>query len=139
MTADDGIIGQTFSKQEAIKRIWSPVLLSQSKSVNGRNIDSERLFALLLWLVWSIRSAGVCLHETTTMATPETCGVRVIIRFRPVSESEKREKVKDTDFALAFPDKSTVDVKGKAGGVFSFDRVFDPSMDQLTVFKYGTQ
>jgi hypothetical protein len=65
----------------------------------------------------------------------EACSVRVIIRFRPMSEREKKEKVADADFGLNFTGQGAVDVKGKTGGSFSFDRVFDPSTRQITVFE----
>jgi hypothetical protein len=67
--------------------------------------------------------------------------VRVLCRFRPINDRERAEaasgKFKDSTFKLAFPDKCSVNVGNKgAAHSFNFDRVFDPSANQVLFLSF---
>lgn len=69
----------------------------------------------------------------------QTCNVRVFVRFRPVNERERNEKVDPkTLYTLNFADDlKAVEVKGgpaNQSNSFQFDRVFDSNTEQHTVF-----
>ncbi len=54
------------------------------------------------------------------MSSASTCNVRVVCRFRPVNEREKREGGDANE--LSFPSAQSVRVRGLD---FAFDRVFE--------------
>eukprot|EP01102_Stenamoeba_stenopodia_P019656 TRINITY_DN7471_c0_g1_i1.p1 TRINITY_DN7471_c0_g1~~TRINITY_DN7471_c0_g1_i1.p1 ORF type:complete len:934 (-),score=240.86 TRINITY_DN7471_c0_g1_i1:200-3001(-) len=66
--------------------------------------------------------------------------VRVLCRFRPINEREKKEaasgKFADSTFKLAFPDVTAVAIGNKGQShSFNFDRVFDPNTTQIQVYE----
>ena len=67
-----------------------------------------------------------------------SCSVRVIARFRPVNEREKREAASQktkSDFKLAHCDDQSLEIKNKGHEhKFTFDRVFNPSTAQVITF-----
>eukprot|EP00698_Gefionella_okellyi_P005550 TRINITY_DN15058_c0_g1_i1.p1 TRINITY_DN15058_c0_g1~~TRINITY_DN15058_c0_g1_i1.p1 ORF type:complete len:1261 (-),score=433.54 TRINITY_DN15058_c0_g1_i1:71-3853(-) len=74
------------------------------------------------------------------MLSATSCSVRVIVRFRPINEREKTEKIDPKSaFTLTFsPDKTGIEVKGGPQGQtnsFNFDRVFDSNAAQPTIFE----
>ncbi|CAD5221658.1 unnamed protein product [Bursaphelenchus xylophilus] len=60
---------------------------------------------------------------------PSECCIQVFCRVRPLNESEKKN---GSAFVTRFPSKDSINVGGKT---YTFDRVFDPSCDQETVYK----
>lgn len=60
---------------------------------------------------------------------PSECCIQVFCRVRPLNESEKKN---GSAFIPRFPTSESIGVGGKT---FTFDRVFDPSCDQETVYK----
>lgn len=66
--------------------------------------------------------------------------VRVLCRFRPINDRERKEaasgKFADSTFKLLFPDKSSVTIGNKGQShSFNFDRVFDPSTTQIQAYE----
>jgi len=71
------------------------------------------------------------------------CNVRVIARFRPINEREKREGDKHhADISLNFPDDNRCEVKqgGRDPQIFTFDRIFwDTSTTQEQIYELAAR
>jgi len=66
--------------------------------------------------------------------------VRVLCRFRPINDRERKEaasgKFADSTFKLAFPDPCSVNIGNKGQShSFNFDRVFDPNTTQVQAYE----
>lgn len=64
-----------------------------------------------------------------------TCSVKVIARFRPLNESEKK-KNSSSQFDIKFPNSETVGITvDQHSYTFSFDGVYDMNSLQVTSFR----
>jgi len=62
----------------------------------------------------------------------DACGVRVIVRFRPVNAREQKE-MENSDVEIRFNSERDIEIRQKAQAPinFSFDHIFDPSKAQV--------
>lgn len=71
---------------------------------------------------------------TTSSSRDASCCVQVAVRVRPVLSYEKKENVCQVD-----KHTNSVQIGGKSGPRFTFDRVFDPSTTQAQLFEQAVQ
>eukprot|EP01118_Nematostelium_gracile_P003663 TRINITY_DN14236_c0_g1_i1.p1 TRINITY_DN14236_c0_g1~~TRINITY_DN14236_c0_g1_i1.p1 ORF type:complete len:269 (-),score=69.42 TRINITY_DN14236_c0_g1_i1:265-1071(-) len=71
-----------------------------------------------------------------------SCSVRVVARFRPFNEIEKRKQDQAIreKFELHFPDETAVEVKiDKQNHNFAFDKVYDTDSIQCDVYEFAAK